>query len=340
MEEAGHICVPLNLGETRRIPSGEYECVRNGSEYVLKLAKYALRGYVFHVHTNGDSLKGFVLNLIAYGISLLTFRRPVLTIHAGTDQTYFPREKSRLMVPLFKFLFTFAKAVICDNREVARKIVEYGVSPEKVFPISPFTRQYLESPAETLNDDLDAFLKVHTPVILTYLECRPEYDLDSLFKAVGQVALRESGMGLIVIGAKGDEARIHGLATAAGLADRCLHLGSLDRTAFLSLLRRVSVYLRSARTEGTSASIREALHFGVPVVANCAASHPKGVTTYPWGNAAAMFETLLTVLETPRVAQQAPPPSQALDVPDTVPEEVAVLVRSAHGVYSIRNSPL
>ena len=34
LDEAGHQCVPLNLGENRRIPSDEYECVRSGWERV------------------------------------------------------------------------------------------------------------------------------------------------------------------------------------------------------------------------------------------------------------------------------------------------------------------
>ena len=94
-------------------------------------------GILFHIHTNGDSLKGFLLNVIAYVISLVAFRWPVLTLHAGTDQIWFPREKSRLMIPLLKFLFGVAKAVICDNPDVGERIVEYGITPTKVFPISP-----------------------------------------------------------------------------------------------------------------------------------------------------------------------------------------------------------
>ena len=137
--------------------------------------KYARRGYLFHIHTNGESLKGFLVNTIAYGVTLLFLRRPVLTFHAGADQTYFPRRKSWIAVPTLKFLFGAANAVICDDAEVARHVAAYGILPRKVYPINPFTRQYLDCSSITLDVDAERFCDRHSPIVLTYVECRPEY---------------------------------------------------------------------------------------------------------------------------------------------------------------------
>jgi glycosyltransferase involved in cell wall biosynthesis len=262
-------------------------------------------------------------------VSVLAGRRPILTIHGGTDQVYFPRSKSRLAVPLFKFLFGAAKAVICDNPEVARCIFEYGVTPEKVFPISPFTAQYLEIPPRELDEDIEDFLNKHAPVVLTYVECRPEYDLESLFRAVEILGRRAPRLGLIVVGAASESETISRLLCATGINGRCLHLGAVDHSTFLSLLRRVSLFLRSAKTEGTSASIREALHLGVPVVANDAACHPRGVFVYPWGNVEAMAETAEVALAKSAVGEAPHTQPNVLDIPDTVAEEVEVLIRCA-----------
>lgn len=330
LETAGHLCVPLNLGENRKIPSSEYECVRNGWEYIWKLAGYAHRGYLFHIHTNGDSPKGFLLNLIAYAVSLLTFRRPVLTFHAGTDQLYFPREKSRLTIPLFLFLFGVPKAVICDNPEVARRIIDYGIPPQKVFPISPFTRQYLDCSATKLDDNVEDFLKRHASTILTYLECRPEYDLDTFFQVAAELVRRNPEMGLIVTGATREMNIINTKIQSAGLGKNALLLGAIDHGAFLSLLQRISLYLRCAKTEGTSASIREALYFGVPVVANATESQPPGVSVYPWGNSAVMLKVIEAVLTNATVALKPQRQENILTVPDTVPAEVELLIRCCH----------
>ena len=136
------------------------------------------------------------------------------------------------MIPLLKFLFGVAKAVICDNPDVGERIVEYGITPTKVFPISPFTKQYLEVASNSFDENTEDFLKSHTPVILTYLEVRPEYGLDSVFRAVGELARQRSGLGLIVIGAPRERETIAGYARTAGIADRCLHLGMVEHATF------------------------------------------------------------------------------------------------------------
>jgi glycosyltransferase involved in cell wall biosynthesis len=334
LEDAGHICVPLNIGINRKIRSSEYECVRNGWEYLSKLIRYSRRGYVVHKHTNGDSLKGFILDLIAYGASFLAGRRPVLTVHAGTDQIYFPRHKSRLMIPFFTFLFHAAKVVICDNPDVARCIVEYGISKEKVFAISPFTKQYLEVPEQALEPYAREFIKSRSPVILTYLECRDEYDIDSLFWVISELAESAPRAGLLITGASRDRRTISELLNASQIADRSLHLGAVEHGQFLALLRNVSLYLRCNEREGTSASIREALYFDVPVVANDAESQPEGVITYPWGNRHRMLEQVRNVLARLPASESAHPRENRICVPDTVAEEVGVLVRCALGECS------
>lgn len=203
--------------------------------------------------------------------------------------------------------------------------------PRRCFPSPPFTKQYLELPPQELDKKLERFLTSHKPVVLTYLECRPEYDLDSLFKVVSNLAGRMPGLGLIVVGATREREIISTLVHAAGLVDRSLHLGAVDHATFLVLLQRVAVYLRSAKTEGVCASIREALYFGVPVVANAANSHPQGVFVYPWGDPAAMIETLETVLADSDMGQKSQIQPATIDIPDTVSEEVALLVRCALG---------
>ena len=327
LEKAGHTCVALNLGEHRRIPSADYECVRSGWEYLCKLVRYARRGYVFHVHTNGDSRKGFLINLIAYVVTLLAGRRPILTLHAGTDQVYFPRKKSRLMVPWFKLLFGVAKAVICDNADVARRIIQYGIPAAKVFPICPFTKQYLDVPPQALGEKLEGFLQSHRPVVLTYLECRPEYDAKSLFHVIGELARQRPELGVAVTGATDGHETISATARAAGVGERCLHVGAIDHGQFLALLPRVSLFLRCNQREGTSASIREALHFGVPVVGNNSESQPEGVVVYPWGNADAMLQAAETVLASASLAPRPGTQQAAAELPDTVMEELQVLVR-------------
>lgn len=326
LEEDGHSCVPLNLGENRAIPSEEYECVRGGWEYIRKICHYLRRGYVIHMHANGSSPKGFILSGIAYLLSLLTFRRPMLTLHAGTKQLYFPKSQSRLMAPILRLLFAIPKLVICNNPDVKKLIVDYSINPHKIVPITPFSKQYISADPVPLDVEVDTFLNSHSPRIFTYLEMRPEYALDSLFEAMAGLSEKYPELGIIIVGAKGSHEELLEKLNAFKLANRSFIVGTVTHDVFLSLLRKCQVYLRSNRQEGTSSSIRESIYLGTPVIADDTGDHPEGVITYPWGNAKAIQETLVDFFNTPTEDRVT-----VAEAPDTVAIEADLLVSCALG---------
>src|SRR6267378_6980952 len=61
----GNMCQVLNLNENRKRRSSEYIDVQNGFDYLHKLTCFALRGYRFQVHVNGQSAPGYILAFIA-----------------------------------------------------------------------------------------------------------------------------------------------------------------------------------------------------------------------------------------------------------------------------------
>ncbi|MEK6249426.1 MAG: hypothetical protein N2C12_14690, partial [Planctomycetales bacterium] len=95
----GHECQVLNIGKSRKIPSDQYITVRNRFDYVVKSFYYAAKGYTHHMHTNGDGPVGFMLALIAAVAGFVCGRRIVLSLHAGTQQRYFPRNRSKIFRP-------------------------------------------------------------------------------------------------------------------------------------------------------------------------------------------------------------------------------------------------
>src|SRR5690606_22221368 len=115
-----------------------------GWDYLTKVLRFTRQGFLHHLHVNGATNKGLLLVLAAQLISICFGRRAVLTFHAGTDQVYFPRQKSPARVPLFWLLFKLSRVVICNSVEVKARIVEYGVDPAKVVPIPAFSVQYLQ----------------------------------------------------------------------------------------------------------------------------------------------------------------------------------------------------
>jgi glycosyltransferase involved in cell wall biosynthesis len=328
LESSGHLCTVLNLGENRRIPSAEYECVRSAFEYVRKLLVYVFKGYVPHLHINGESPKGCLLARAAAVFSLAARRQPVLTFHAGVEQTYFPKSKSTLMAPIFRWLFRRAQVILCNDMLVKQRIVEYGVAPEKIVPVPAFSRQYLDGEPAALEPHIEEQLRGGDPIVFTYVECRPEYALEALFSAVAAAAEDYPNLRLVVVGASKDAAEINRLAQAANVADRIVHLGAVERPAFLALLRRANAYLRSARTEGVSSATREALALGTPVVANHTDHQPQGVWAYTFGDTADMAAMLRRALQEGRLSK----PALSLDeIPDTVAQEAELLINAALG---------
>jgi len=85
LEAEDHVCTVLNIGRSRTIPSPEYETVMGGLDYLVKVWRFSRRGFVVHMHVNGEAEVGFILALVAEVINLAWGKRCFLTFHAGID---------------------------------------------------------------------------------------------------------------------------------------------------------------------------------------------------------------------------------------------------------------
>ena len=332
IEGMGHRCPVLNIGKNRKIPDSQYTTVRNALDYVMKVTWYSLRGYRIHMHTNGDVWPtGWALTLLAEVIGMLTAKRAVLTFHAGTHQVYFPRERSGKFIPVLYLMFALSKRIICNNAAVKEKIVEYGIAPEKIHPISAFSRQYVEIEETNLPDRIDAFLQRHDPVIFTYVFLRDGYYIDAMIDGLRQVREQWPGMGVVNVGSLDDSDPVVRKATErrldeAGLAQHFFSAGDLTHDEFLTLLCRCDVYLRTPTTDGDSASVLEALSFGVPVVAAENGNRPASVITYRCDDAGDMSCRIGEVLSDRETASRN---VIQPEIRDTVGEEADLLVSCA-----------
>lgn len=327
---AGHSCAVLNIGATRRIPSPEYETVAGLGDFVRKVWRYSRLGYVAHTHANGEGTKGLALALIAEVLNLRSGKRSVLTFHAGVDQACFPRQKAPLMVPVYWLLFAFARRIICNSEDVRQKIVEYGVPAEKVRAIPAFTPQYLEFAESRLAPDVEAFYDRYAVVILTYVRMQAGYFIDVLIKGFGQTASRHPEAGLLLLGVddrtdKALWAQTQGLIERLNLSSRICMLSDVDHDAFLTLMTRSALYLRTPSSDGIASSVLEALALGIPVVASENGTRPAGTITYPATDSAAMADRVCETLDRrEEIARTMARP----ELKDTLSDEIALLIES------------
>jgi glycosyltransferase involved in cell wall biosynthesis len=328
LEQRGHTCAVLNIGQSRRIPSDEYETVMSAFDYLRKVCVFSARGYVAHVHVNGASVQGFALALIAEIVSLLCGRRCVLTFHAGTDQIYFPRPKYPWLLPMFWVLFTIPQRIICNSEAVKARICEYGIPSKKISAIQAFSTQYLEFERRPLEPALDRFYARFPVLLFSYVNLRPKFHPVELLDGFAQVARRRSDVGLVLCGVGGYPELDLRLAVQArlereDLAGRVLMVDDLDHDDFLNALSRATVFVRSHVSDGVCSSVLEALALRVPVVASENGQRPAGVVTYRATDADELATRLEEVIERrDAIASTMPQP----EIPDTLTEEADLLV--------------
>jgi glycosyltransferase involved in cell wall biosynthesis len=319
--------VVLNVGSSRLIPSTEYESVLSGGDLLRKLWRYSGRGFVVHAHTNGDSIKGVILALVAEVANLACGRRCYLTFHAGAIQRYFPRDRAWWLVPMYWVLFTIPRRIICNSEAVKDRITRYGIPAGKISAIPAFSRQYLEFTPTQLPADLEAFVEKYPAAVFTYVRMRPLFFPVTMIDGIAQVMRRRPDVGLVLCGGlshsedwlwRDVQARIE----AHGIAGRILLVEDLDHDAFLTALTRSALYLRTPITDGVASSVLEALALRVPVVASENGTRPSGVITYPAEDANGMAAAVEHVLAH---REQVVADMQQLDAVDTLADEVAVL---------------
>jgi glycosyltransferase involved in cell wall biosynthesis len=296
----GHICDVLNLNESRRKKSSEYIDVQNAFDYSQKVIRFALKGYRFQVHVNGQSKPGYLIALAAALVGRAAGKPVALSWRGGLQQRFFPRTTGRSARWAFQLLFRLAGQISCNNVAVKEAIVRYGVDPARVAAIPGFSAQHLNFTTVSLSETIDRFLNSHGPVFFCYVSFRPEYELPVLREAMARFRERYPRAGFIWVGFPSKEfpaAERYVSSWPSHERAGLLLLGNLHHDEFLTLLRQTSAYVRTPACDGISASVLESLALGVPVVASQNGHRPAAVKTYREGDAADLCAKLCEIAE-------------------------------------------
>lgn len=296
----GHACEVLNINENRKKKNSDYVDVQNAFDYVQKVIRFALKGYHFQVHVNGQSKPGYLLALFACLIGRIAGKPAVLSWRGGLKQRFFPRLNDRVPRGAFQILFRLSRKVSCNSTAVKRAIELYGIDPAKVAAIPGFSSRHLVFTKTALPESIEDFLQHHGPVFFCYLSFRPEYDLPTLREAMLRFHERHPRAGFIWLGFPLKElpfANQYVDGWPAKERVNILVLGNLSHDEFLTLLRRCSAYIRTPLCDGVSASILESLALGVPVLASENGNRPAAAMTYRAGDPLDLCAGLVEIVE-------------------------------------------
>jgi glycosyltransferase involved in cell wall biosynthesis len=251
---------------------------------------------VIHLHFGGN-LTPRLLGL-AFLCTLIPRVRTVLTFHSGG----YPESEAGRRAgarSLAGFILRRIDRLIGVNRELAQFFRRLGVEDQRISVIEPHSLTSIE-PSQSLSPELARFMESHSPVLTTVGLLEPEYDLALQVDAMESVRLDFPDAGLLIIGSGSIETELRGRIAGKSCSPHILLAGDVPHPVTLNAIKSSDVLLRTTRYDGDSVAVREALYFGVPVIATDNGMRPPGPTLIPIGDR----EELLTAI---RQTLSAPP---------------------------------
>ena len=283
-------------------PSSEYHSSRGRGALLWKLFTLADRASILHLHTNGHNRKSWLLILVAGLAGRLRGASAVLTLHSGLLPDYVGGF-GRITRGVARWILRSFERVVCVNSEIRRAIERLGFPGESIVVIPAFLgvprSAELAPPDRALIRDLRPLL-----VAVAGGEEDPERGLAIVLRAVQQLVTVMPGLGVVLMGWEvGPKTRP--LIDELGLSGRAVCLGEVSHDRCLAFIRAGDVVVRSTFADGDAITVREALAFGVAVVASDTDFRPEGVTLFRKGDVADLVAKLEQVLAAPRASGAA-----------------------------------
>lgn len=278
LQAQGVVCDVIDLNRFRKNDGAGVFGPRNAAELFWLLLR--LPADIVHLHIGGNlTPRLLALSLIC---SWLPGRKSLLTFHSGGYPSSPEGQKASPRTIRGWILSQFDR-VIGVNQDIVEVFKRYGLSARNVSLIQPHALP-AKAPEVKLPSPLSDFLCQHRPLLLSVGLLEPEYDLPLQVEVLGGLRNSFPQIGLVMIGSGSLESELRRLIQAKSYGSDILLTGDLDRAMTLRVIADCDLFLRTTLFDGDSISLREALHFGVPVIATDRAPRPDGVCVIPAEN--------------------------------------------------------
>jgi glycogen(starch) synthase len=285
----------LNLNR-QASPSRQYRSSRSRLGLLWRLLTVADAASILHLHTNGHSRKSWLMILVAGLSGRFRGVTAVLTLHSGLLPGYvagFGRFRRRLA----RWILRSFTRVICVNPEICRSLKRLGIGGSQTAVIPAFLG-VPDAPELSASDR--ALVAAYHPMLVAVAggDEDPEAGLAVVLRAVQRLVPLYPDLGAVLMGWQVG-AKTRPLIVDLGLTDHAVCLGEVPHVRCLALLRASDVTVRSTFVDGDAITVREALAFGVPVVASDTDFRPEGVTIFRRGDVSDLVAKLDQVLARP-----------------------------------------
>jgi glycogen(starch) synthase len=299
LREQGAECMVIDLNRLRRTDGTGVFGPRNALHLLWLL--FRLPADIVHLHIGGNlTARLLALSLIC---GWLPGRKSMLTFHSGGYPSS-PEGRRANRNTLRGWIMRQFDRVIGVNQEIVELFERYGLPRDHVRLIQPHSLP-AEPPVLELPEPLRSFCAAHGPVLLSVGLLEAEYDLPLQIDLLGLLRETFPAAGLILIGSGSLQTVMRDRINEKPFQQHILLCGDVDRSVTLRMIADCNLFLRTTLFDGDSISVREALHFGVPVVASDSASRPDGAHLFPAGDLMALRAAVERRLKekTPRAPQ-------------------------------------
>jgi len=279
-------CQVINLTRHRKTEGNGVYYPRGVFEVLRLLLK--LQFDIIHIHIGGE----VTWRLLGLGFvcSLLPGRKVVLTLHSGGYPSS-PAGKGARPGSFRGHIFSRFDGLIGVNQEIVDMFVRFGVPRQRIRLIAPYALPE-QIPDVPLPDTMRAFYESHSPLLLTVSGLEPEYDLPLQINALRSFREVRPNAGLVIVGGGSCEREILEEIRAQPYGEHILLAGDVPHEVALCAMSMADVFLRTSLYDGDSIAVREALHFGLPIIATDNGMRPAGVHLIPAGNQSALSNAL------------------------------------------------
>jgi glycosyltransferase involved in cell wall biosynthesis len=263
-------CAVINLTRFRRPDADGVYYPRSAIQVVALL--FRLRYDIIHIHFGGNITSRLLA--LWFVCSLIPGKKTVLTFHSGGYPSSKEGQTARPGT-LRGFIFRRLDRIISVNEEMVAMFHRFGVPSDRIRLIAPHA--FVQPPPAQVRPDIADFLQLHSPVLATVGGLEPEYDIPFQVEVLGELLPRFPRLGLVIIGAGSLEREIRDLIGSKPYSSHLLLCGDVNHDETLRVIQDCSVLLRTTFYDGDSIAVREALHFGTPVIATDNGMRPPGV---------------------------------------------------------------
>jgi glycosyltransferase involved in cell wall biosynthesis len=236
-------------------------------------------------------------------------KKAILTLHGAglTDQLDRSDELRRgLAWPAIRFMMDHISFIVVVNPHVKELLVSIGINPNKVSVIPAFVAPMVrQEDIDEIPNDIWRFIEEHNQIIsanASQIVLYKDEDLYGIDMCVDLCAmLKESyeDIGFVFVlpnvGNYEYFGEMQDRIKARGIGDNFLFVK--QQYQFYPILMKSDLFVRPTITDGDSVSVRESLHFAVPVVASDAVQRPNGTILFENRNLGDFYEKVKDVLE-------------------------------------------